>query len=80
MPKLNTDALLFALAWAALAMAGGVSGGFFLGGALALALLIVVMPLSGLILSKTGNFTLERQVRWAILAAAAVGVAAIATL
>lgn len=78
MPKLNTDALLFALAWAALAMAGGVFGGFFLGGALALSLLIVVMPLSGLVLSKTGNFALERQVRWAILAAAAAGVAVIA--
>jgi hypothetical protein len=78
MPKLNIDALLFALAWAALAMAAGVFGGFLVGSALALSLLIVVMPVSGLILTKTGNFTMERQVRWAMLIAAAIGVAVIA--
>lgn len=78
MPKLNIDALLFALAWAALAIAGGMFGGFILGSALAFALLIVVMPVSGLILTKTNNFVLERQVRWAMLVAAAIGVAVIA--
>jgi uncharacterized protein (DUF58 family) len=78
MPRLNIDALLFALAWAALAMAAGVFGGFLAGSALALSLLLVVMPVSGLVLSKTGNFALERQVRWAMLGAAAIGVAVIA--
>ena len=78
MPKLNIDALLFALAWAALAIAGGMFGGFILGSALAFALLIVVMLVSGLILTKTNNFVLGRQVRWAMLVAAAIGIAVIA--
>ena len=40
--------------------------------------LMLSLPVSGLILSKTGNFALERQARWAMLAAAALGVAVIA--
>ena len=75
MPALNLDALAFAVAWAVLALTGGILGGFYLGGGLALALLVVVMPLSTFILSKTGDFALERKVRWAMLGAAALGLA-----
>lgn len=74
MPPLNIDALAFAVAWAILAFAAGIAGGFYLGGGLALALIVVVMPLSAFILSKTGDFALERKVRWSMLGAAALGV------
>ena len=74
MPALNNDALAFAVAWAILAFAAGMFGGFYLGGGLALALIVVVMPLSAFILAKTGDFALERKVRWSMLAAAALGV------
>ncbi len=73
MPGLNLDALAFAVAWAALALLAGMVGGFYMGGGLALALLVVVMPLSAFILSKTGDFALERKVRWGMFAAAALG-------
>ncbi|MBX3560693.1 MAG: hypothetical protein KF780_02665 [Sphingomonas sp.] len=73
MPPLNLDALAFAVAWAALALLAGMVGGFWMGGGLALALLVVVMPLSAFTLSKTGDFALERKVRWAMFAAAALG-------
>jgi hypothetical protein len=73
MPGLNLDALAFAVAWAMLALAAGLVGGFYMGGGLALALLVVVMPLSAFILSKTGDFAMERKVRWGMLGAAALG-------
>jgi hypothetical protein len=38
-------------------------------------LFLIVFPASALILSRTGNFRLERGVRWAILAAAALALA-----
>ena len=73
MPGLHLEALLFALVWAGLAICGGISAGWWVGGLLSAALFVIVMPLSALILSKTGNFAAERQVRWGIFAAAAVG-------
>lgn len=73
MPGLNLDALAFAVAWAGLALTAGLVGGFWMGGGLALALIVVVMPLSAFILSKTGDFALERKVRWAMFGAAALG-------
>ncbi len=73
MPPLNIDALAFAVAWAALALTAGMVGGFYMGAGLALALIIVVMPLSAFLLSRSGDFALERKTRWSMLAVAALG-------
>ncbi|HET9639406.1 MAG TPA: hypothetical protein VFP12_09390 [Allosphingosinicella sp.] len=72
MPKLYPEALLFCVLWAALAIWGGLELGWKAGAALTLGLFILIMPTSALILSKTGSFSLERGVRWGILASAAV--------
>jgi hypothetical protein len=72
MPKLYPEALLFCILWAALAIWGGLELGWKAGAALTLGLFILLMPTSAFILSRTGNFTLERAVRWAILAVAAL--------
>jgi hypothetical protein len=72
MPKLHPEPLIFCLSWAALAIAAAVMGGIWLGILFSAGLTIVLMPLSATIISKSGNFALERQVRWGLLAAAAV--------
>ena len=72
MPKIHFEALIFSLTWAALAIYGGVTAGFMAGAALSAGLLLIIMPTSAFVLSKTGNFTLERQVRWGILVVAAL--------
>ena len=72
MPKLHVEALIFSLTWAALAIIGGIRAGFMAGAALSAGLLLIIMPTSSYVLSKTGSFTLERQVRWGILAVAAL--------
>jgi uncharacterized membrane protein len=72
MPRLYPEALLFCLLWTALAIYGGLELGWKAGAALTLGLFILIMPASALILSRTGSFTLERAVRWAILAVAAL--------
>ncbi|MGA9582133.1 MAG: hypothetical protein WBR13_09215 [Allosphingosinicella sp.] len=72
MPKLYPEALLFCVVWAALAIWGGLELGWKAGAALTLGLFILIMPASALILSRTGSFSLERGVRWGILAAAAI--------
>jgi hypothetical protein len=72
MPKLYPEALLFCVLWAALAIYGGLEQGWKVGAALTLGLFILIMPASAIILSRTGSFRLERTVRWAILAAAAL--------
>lgn len=69
---LNVEALAFAAAWALLAVVGGVLGGLYVGAALSVGLLVVVMGTSSIVLSKTGDLVRERQVRWGILAAAAI--------
>jgi hypothetical protein len=71
MPKIYPEALLFCVLWAALAIYGGLQGGWRMGALLTLGMFIVVMSSSALILSRTGNFRLERGVRWGILAVAA---------
>jgi hypothetical protein len=70
-PRLNVDALIYCIAWAALAIAGWHYSGLRAGLLLSAGLFLIVMPASAVILSRTGNFRLERGVRWAILAAAA---------
>ena len=72
MPKLSPEALLFCVLWAALAVAGGVWIGWTAGIVLALGLFFIIMPASAITLSRTGNFALERGVRWGILALAAL--------
>ena len=80
MPKLYPEALLFCLLWAALALYGGLAHGWKAGAVLTLGLFILIMPTSALILSRTGNFALERGVRWAILAVAAIVFLSVADL
>ena len=72
MPRLYPEALLFCAIWAALAIYGGLELGWKAGAVLTLGLFILIMPTSALILSRTGSFSLERGVRWGILAAAAI--------
>ena len=64
------DALAYCIAWAALAFAGWHFSGLGAGMLLSAGLFLIVMPASTLILTRTGNFRLERGVRWGILAIA----------
>jgi hypothetical protein len=76
MPKLHAEALVFGLAWAALAVFAFVRAGYVAGALLSVGLLLAIMPASSIVLDKTGSFTLERQVRWGILLVAAAAFAA----
>jgi hypothetical protein len=71
MSRLHPEPLIFCLAWAALAFAAAITVSIWVGILFSVGLTIVLMPLSATIVSKTGNFALERQVRWGLLAAAA---------
>lgn len=75
MPKLHLEALIFCLAWAALAIAGALNAGWWAGVVLSLGLLIVISASSLQILSQTEDAALERQIRWGILTVAALGLA-----
>jgi hypothetical protein len=72
MPRLYPEALLFCVVWVALAVAGWAYAGMRAGLALSVGLFLIVMPASAITLSKTGNFALERAVRWGILLVAAL--------
>ena len=72
MPKLYPEPLLFCLAWAALAIWGGMAS-LWLGILLTGGLLMVLMPVSASIITKREDFALERQVRWGILLLAGLG-------
>jgi hypothetical protein len=72
MPKIYPEALLFCILWVALAVAGFALLGLKAGLALSVGLFLLIMPSSTLILSRTGNFALERGIRWGILVAAAL--------
>ena len=72
MRRFNLDALLYCLAWAALALLAWRIGGIPLGLIFSAGLFVIVMPASAVILSRTGNFATERAVRWGILALAAL--------
>ena len=75
MPRLHAEALVFCFAWAALALAAGLVSGWKLGAALSVGLMLVIMPVSSLILTRTESFQAERLVRWGILAVAALAFA-----
>ena len=79
MPKIYPEALLYCILWVALAVAGAVLFNWQVGVLLSVGLFLVIMPASALILSKTGNFALERAVRWGILGLSAVALAVAAT-
>jgi uncharacterized protein (DUF58 family) len=68
----HLEALAYCILWAALALFALDRLGWKAGMALSLGLFLVVMPASALILTRTGNFSAERTVRWGILAAAAI--------
>ena len=80
MPKLHAEALVFCLAWAALAVFAFIRAGYVVGSVMSVGLLILIMPVSGLILDKTGDFSKERLARWGILAMASLGLAVYLTL
>ena len=80
MPKLYPEALLFCILWAALAFFGWSEVDWWAGVALTIGLFVVIMPASALTLSKTGNFAVERGVRWSILVVAALITLALADL
>lgn len=64
------EAALFCILWAALALSALWLFDWKAGLALSVGLFLVIMPASALTLSRTGNFAVERQVRWGILVAA----------
>jgi hypothetical protein len=72
MQRLNLEALVYSIVWGVLAVIGWQVAGLKAGILLSVGLFLIVMPASAIILSKTGNFALERGVRWGILALAAL--------
>ncbi|HEY0013782.1 MAG TPA: hypothetical protein VGB79_13130 [Allosphingosinicella sp.] len=80
MPKFYPEAALFCLAWVALAVFGLLRVGWHAGLALSVGLFLIIMPASALTLSRTGNFTTERAVRWGILVVAALILFSVADL
>ena len=72
MSKLRLEPLTFCLCWLLLAVAASVFGGTWAGVAVALGLLLVLMPTTAFILSRYEDEKLERQVRWGILVIAAL--------
>ena len=76
MPKLHAEALVFCLAWAALAILGFIRAGPYAGALLSVGLLLLIMPTSSLVIAKSGDFAFERMARWGLLAAAALAFAA----
>ena len=75
MPRLDWEALLFCLAWAALALAGGIYAGLLVGALLSVGLLILISASSMQVLAQSGDPAMERQVRWGILVVAALALA-----
>ena len=75
MPRLHWEAALFCLAWAALAIAGGIHGGLWVGALLSVGLLVLISASSLQVLSQSEDPNLERQVRWGILIVAALALA-----
>jgi hypothetical protein len=78
--RLNIDALVYCLVWAALAIAGWKLVDHRAGLLLSVGLFLIVMPSSAVVLSRTGNFALERGIRWGILALAALALFSFADL
>jgi uncharacterized protein (DUF58 family) len=75
MPKIYPEPLLFCLAWAGVAIAAGIMASVWMGILFSAGLALVLMPLTATIVTKTGDFALERKVRWGLLVIAALGLA-----
>ena len=75
MPRIYPEPLLFCLAWAALAITAGIMASIWMGILFSAGLALILMPLTATIVTKTGDFTLERQVRWGLLVLAALALA-----
>lgn len=80
MSRVYPEALLYCILWTALALTGFHFLGLKAGLALSIGLFLIVMPASALILARTGDFRLERGVRWGILAAAALALLSLVDL
>jgi hypothetical protein len=80
MQRLNLEALVYSIVWGVLAVIGWRIAGLKAGILLSVGLFLVVMPTSVIVLSKTGNFALERGIRWGILALAALALLSFADL
>jgi hypothetical protein len=80
MKRLNLEALVYSIVWGVLAVIGWRVAGLKAGILLSVGLFLIVMPASAIILSRTGNFALERGVRWGILALAALALFSFADL
>ena len=80
MRRLNVDALIYSIVWVILAVIGWRIAGLKAGILLSVGLFLIVMPTSALVLSRTGNFNLERGVRWGILGVAALALLSFADL
>jgi uncharacterized membrane protein YfcA len=80
MAKIYPEALLFCVLWAALAFFGWSRIDWKAGLFLCFGLFLIIMPASAITLSRTGNFAIERGVRWTILIVAAVIALALADL
>ena len=72
MPRLALEPLLFCLCWVLLAVVASVLGSTWAGVAVALGLLLILMPTSAFILTRYEDEKLERQVRWGIWVIAAL--------
>jgi hypothetical protein len=72
MTRLHPEPLLFCAVWAALALAGGIWGNWWIAVLLSFGLLLLISAASLQILTRTEDMQLERQVRWGILAVAAL--------
>ena len=75
MTRLHPEPLLFCAVWAALALAGGIWGSWWIAVLLSFGLLLLISAASLQILTRTEDMALERQVRWGILAVAALALA-----
>jgi hypothetical protein len=75
MPRIYPEPLLFCLAWAALAITAGILGSIWMGILFSAGLALILMPLTAMVVSKTGDFAVERQVRWGLLVMAALALA-----
>lgn len=73
MAKLHAEALIFCLAWAALAIFAFVRAGYLVGSVMSVGLLLLIVPVSSLILDKTGDLGKERSARWGVLVLASLG-------
>ena len=72
MTRFHPEALLFCVAWAALAIAGGIWGSWWVAVLLSVGLLVLISAASLQVLSQSDDLRLERQVRWGILIVAAM--------